>query len=144
MKIIGVIMTYNCESLVQKAIDQIPKEEFDKLICTDDGSTDNTIEIVKKNNIEFIKNNHLGYGMNLYAGMKKAFELGATHVIELHGDSQYDFTYVKEMKQNFSQGCDLVLGNRFFSRFVNFIFGSEVIISLIIKLSPGPPANINS
>ena len=45
MKIIGVIMTYNCESLVQKAIDQIPKEEFDKLICTDDGSTDNTIEI---------------------------------------------------------------------------------------------------
>ena len=56
MKIIGIIMTYNCESLVQKAIDQIPKEEFDKLICTDDGSTDNTIEIVKKNNIEFIKN----------------------------------------------------------------------------------------
>ena len=130
MKIIGVIMTYNCESLVQKAIDQIPKEEFDKLICTDDGSTDNTIEIVKKNNIEFIKNNHLGYGMNLYAGMKKAFELGATHVIELHGDSQYDFTYVKEMKKNFSEGCDLVLGNRFFNFKEPLVNGMPIYIYL--------------
>ncbi len=113
MKIIGVIMTYNCEELVQNAIDQIPKDEFDKLICTDDGSTDNTIEVIKKNNIQYIVNNHLGYGKNLYAGMKKAFELGATHVIELHGDSQYDFSQVKEMKEKFSDGCDLVLGNRF-------------------------------
>jgi glycosyltransferase involved in cell wall biosynthesis len=114
MKIIGVIMTYNCESFVQNAIDQIPKDKFDEIICTDDGSTDNTIEVIKKNNIKFIENNHLGYGMNLYAGMKKAFELGATHVVELHGDSQYDFSYVKEMKSKFSDGFDLVLGNRFY------------------------------
>ncbi len=115
MKIIGVIMTYNCEKFVQNAIDQIPKDEFDSLICTDDGSTDNTIEIIKKNNIEYIVNDHLGYGKNLYAGMKKAFELGATHVIELHGDSQYDFSSVKEMKDKFIQRNDLVLGNRFFN-----------------------------
>ena len=38
--------------------------------------------------------------MNLFSGMKKAFALGATHVVELHGDSQYDFSYVKEMKKN--------------------------------------------
>ena len=48
MKIIGVIMTYNCESFVQNAIDQIPKDKFDEIICTDDGSTDNTIEVIKK------------------------------------------------------------------------------------------------
>ena len=53
MKIIGVIMTYNCEQFVQKAIDRIPKQYFDQLICTDDGSTDKTIEVVKKNSIEF-------------------------------------------------------------------------------------------
>ena len=114
MKIIGVIMTYNCVEFVQHAINQIPKEEFDDILCTDDGSTDDTIEVIKKNNIKYIINNHLGYGMNLHAGMKKAFELGATHVVELHGDSQYDFRYVKEMKIKFSEGYDLVLGNRFF------------------------------
>lgn len=115
MKIIGVIMTYNCEQFVQKAIDRIPKQYFDQLICTDDGSTDKTIEVVKKNSIEFIINNHSGYGMNLFSGMKKAFELGATHVVELHGDGQYDFSYVKDMKDNFLNGSDLVLGNRFFN-----------------------------
>ena len=52
--------------------------------------------------------------MNLFSGMKKAFALGATHVVELHGDSQYDFSYVKEMKKKFNEGNDLVLGNRFF------------------------------
>ena len=60
MKIIGVIMTYNCEQFVQKAIDRIPKKYFDQLICTDDGSTDKTIEVVKKNSIElstFLKEN---------------------------------------------------------------------------------------
>ena len=115
MKIIGVIMTYNCEQFVQKAIDRIPKQYFDQLICTDDGSTDKTIEVVRKNNIEFIINNHSGYGMNLFSGMKKAFELGATHVVELHGDGQYDFSYVKDIKDNFLNGSDLVLGNRFFN-----------------------------
>lgn len=114
MKIIGVIMTYNCGELVQNAINQIPKEEFDQIICTDDGSTDNTLEVIKKNNIQYIQNSHLGYGMNLFSGMKKAFALGATHVVELHGDSQYDFSYVKEMKKKFNEGNDLVLGNRFF------------------------------
>ena len=115
MKIIGIIMTYNCENFVQKAIDQIPHNEFDEIICTDDGSTDGTIDIIKKNNLKFVENNHLGYGMNLYSGMKKAFELGATHVVELHGDSQYDFSYVKDMKNKFNEGFDLVLGNRFFN-----------------------------
>ena len=33
--------------------------------------------------------------------MKKAFELGATHIVELHGDSQYDFSQVKKMKEKF-------------------------------------------
>ena len=72
MKIIGVLMTYNCGDFVQNAINQIPKNEFDEIICTDDGSTDNTIDVIK-NNIQYVVNNHLGYGMNLFAGMKKAF-----------------------------------------------------------------------
>ena len=114
-KIIGVLLTYNCENLVQKAINNIPKEEFDDLICSDDGSKDNTIQIVEKNNIKVLRNEHKGYGGNLFAGMKKAFEMGATHVVELHGDGQYDFNQVKFMKKKFDEGADLVLGNRFYN-----------------------------
>ena len=45
-KVIGVLLTYNCENLVQKAINNIPREEFDDLISSDDGSKDKTIQIV--------------------------------------------------------------------------------------------------
>ena len=40
--------------------------------------------------------------------------MGATHVVELHGDGQYDFKQVKFMKK-FDCGADLVLGNRFYN-----------------------------
>ena len=113
-KVIGVLLTYNCENLVQKAINNIPREEFDDLICSDDGSKDNTIQIVEKNNIEVLRNKHKGYGGNLCRN-KKAFEMGATHVVELHGDGQYDFKQVKFMKKKFDCGADLVLGNRFYN-----------------------------
>ena len=36
-------MTYNCENLVDKAVSKIPISDLDKLICTDDGSSDNTV-----------------------------------------------------------------------------------------------------
>ena len=114
-KVIGVLLTYNCENLVQKAINKIPKNEFDDLICSDDGSKDNTALIVEKNNIKVLRNEHKGYGGNLFAGIKKAFEMGATHVVELHGDGQYDFNQVKFMKKKFDDGADLVLGNRFYN-----------------------------
>lgn len=114
-KIIGVLLTYNCEKLVQKAIDNIPFSEFDEIICSDDGSLDNTSELVKKNNIKILNNKHRGYGGNLFAGMSEAFKMGATHVIELHGDGQYDFGQVKFMKEKFHLGADLVLGNRFYN-----------------------------
>ena len=42
MKIIGLILTYNCENLVQKSIDKIPKNTLDEIICSDDESSDNT------------------------------------------------------------------------------------------------------
>ena len=114
-KVIGVLLTYNCENLVQKAINKIPKDEFDDLICSDDGSKDNTTQIVEKNNIKVLRNEHKGYGGNLFAGMRKAFEMGATHVVELNGDGQYDFNQVKFMKNKFDDGADLVLGNRFYN-----------------------------
>ena len=106
-------MTYNCEKVVEKAISKIPKDKLHKLICTDDGSIDRTVEIVKSHGIGVVENNHLGYGANLFSGMKKAFALGATHVVEIHGDGQYDYNQIEPLKK-FETGADLVLGDRFY------------------------------
>ena len=143
-KVIGILMTYNCAQVVQNAIDKLPKEEFDDIICTDDGSTDNTIEIIKKNDIKFIQNNHSGYGGNLFSGMKKSFEMGATHVVELHGDGQYDFGQIRAMKIKFKEGKDLILGNRFYDYKQPFkdgmpfyIYIGNVFLTLMGKIGLG-------
>ena len=115
MKLIGVLMTYNCESLVDKAISKIPISELDELICTDDGSTDGTVKKIKEKNITVVENIHNGYGSNLFSGLKKAFASGATHVVEIHGDGQYDYNQIKEMKKIFQENTDLILGDRFYN-----------------------------
>jgi|TARA_B110000211_G_C13865192_1_gene458340 glycosyltransferase involved in cell wall biosynthesis len=115
-KKIGVILTYNCENLIQKTIDSIPKNFFDEVICSDDGSTDGTISILKKNNISTYSHPHLGYGSNLYKGMEIAFKkYDADYVYELHGDAQYDFQSVNFADDEFKKNnFDLILGNRFY------------------------------
>ena len=116
MKLTGVILTYNCERLVQKAIDKIPKNILHEIICIDDASIDNTKEVVEKNNILFFTHEHKGYGGNLFEGLKIAFKRGATHVIEIHGDGQYDLNRIIDVKEMLEKDntIDLILGNRFY------------------------------
>ena len=90
MKLFGLILTFNCERFIEKTLRQIPKNKFAKIICSDDGSSDNTKRKIIENNIEFLSHEHFGYGGNLLFGLKKAFEMGATHVVEIHGDGYKD------------------------------------------------------
>jgi glycosyltransferase involved in cell wall biosynthesis len=112
-RIIGVIMTYNCAGLVARAFRNIPRECFDEIICVDDGSTDDTVAVASRLGISVFTHPHTGYGGNLFFGFRKALEMGATHIIELHGDGQYDFAAVPETLERLAGGCDLILGNRY-------------------------------
>ena len=112
-KIFGLIMTYNCASLVEKAYRSLPKECFDNIICTDAGSIDNSVEVARDLGIQVFTHPHTGYGGNLFFGLKKAFELGATHVIEIHGDGQYSTSQIPLTISKLESGCDLILGNRY-------------------------------
>jgi glycosyltransferase involved in cell wall biosynthesis len=114
IKLFGLILTYNCEKFIEKAIEKIPREKFDKIICSDDGSEDKTEDLVKKNKIDFFKNQHSGYGGNLLNGLKIAFEMGATHVVEIHGDGQYELNNINDVIVLLNKRADLILGNRFF------------------------------
>ena len=115
MKTVGIIMTYNCARLVENTYRKLPKQLFDEIILVDDGSKDNTIEVAEHLGIKAFTHPHTGYGGNLFFGLRKALELGGTHMIELHGDGQYDFSAVPEAIKKLQGGCDLILGNRFYS-----------------------------
>ena len=116
MKLTGLILTYNCENLVQKAINNIPKNILYEVICIDDESKDNTRKVIEKNNISFFTHKHTGYGGNLFEGLKIAFKRGATHVVEIHGDGQYDLSKITDVYKILKNdnSIDLILGNRFY------------------------------
>ncbi len=117
MKIIALILTYNSEKFIGNVLDKIPKDFFDEIICSDDGSKDQTVEIIEKRNFKLIKSlQNNGYGSNLFQGLKKCFDEEATHVVEIHGDGQYDLNFIPEMFEKFKENNDLVLGNRFYKK----------------------------
>jgi glycosyltransferase involved in cell wall biosynthesis len=112
-RVIGVLMAYNCSRLIERAYRSIPTECFDDIVCVDDGSTDDTVRVASALGIPVFTHPHAGYGGNLFFGFRKALEMGATHIIELHGDGQYDFSAVPAALKRLSEGYDLILGNRY-------------------------------
>ena len=113
-KVIAVIMTYNCGLLAERTYKRLPKEPFQQIICVDDGSTDNSVNLMEQFGIPVFTHAHAGYGGNILFGLRKAIELGATHIVEIHGDGQYDFASIIPALNKLDAGYDLILGNRFY------------------------------
>lgn len=115
-KVIGVILAYNVAKMLPRAIERIPKGVLNDLIVMDDGSKDGTYEVAKKLGLKVFRHEpNRGYGGNLKAGMKKALEMGADYIVEIHGDGaqfnpesiNFAMPYMKEGK------AQLILGSRF-------------------------------
>lgn len=110
----GVILTHNCASFLPEVYARIPKEHFDRIILADDASSDDTMKVARELGIEAYTHPHGGYGGNLKFALRKAVELGADCMIEIHGDGQYDFFSVAYAVPKLQGGTDLILGNRFY------------------------------
>jgi glycosyltransferase involved in cell wall biosynthesis len=74
MKISVIIPTYNRASFLEKTIESVLNQtkEVDELIVIDDGSSDNTQEIVKKYNIKYIYQENNGVSSARNCGIKNA------------------------------------------------------------------------
>lgn len=112
-KAICVILAYNCARMLENTYRRIPKDSVDRIILVDDGSTDNTLAEAKRLGIESYSHPNLGYGGNIKYSIKKALELGAEYIVDLHGDGQYDPAAIPAALEKAREGNDLVLGTRF-------------------------------
>ena len=112
-KVIGVILAYKHASFLESLYQKLPLDILDEVIITNDESGDTTEEIARKLGIPCFSHSQLGYGGNMKYGMKKALERGADYVVEIHGDGQYDPSFIHPALEKMKQGCDLVLGTRF-------------------------------
>ena len=98
-KIIVTIIAYNASLTLQKLFESIPKDWVDSIIISDDCSHDNTFEIAKSfpDVIATQTPKKLHMGGNLKWVYKKALEYGADIVIVLHGDDQYDSSFIPKL-----------------------------------------------
>ncbi len=112
-KIIGVILAYKCANFLEDLQKKLPMDVLDEVFITNDESGDDTEEVAQKLGIKCFSHPKFGYGGNMKYGMNKAIELGGDYIVEIHGDGQYDVSFIKPAIEKMNQGYGLVLGSRF-------------------------------
>lgn len=139
-KVVVVMPAYNAESTLKKTLYDIPVEYVDEIILVDDNSRDKTIEvtkdIVKNSNIFYLDEgdkltrsedkipvsifrhaNNRGYGGNQKTCYTEALKRGATIIVMLHPDYQYDPKLIKYFVEFIEDGYfDVILGSRIRTR----------------------------
>jgi len=120
-----VIPAYNEEENIEAVIDswyQVISSHNDdgrsKLVVIDDGSKDNTLEVVKSmvvqdkyEHLEVITKANGGHGSSIYFGYQYAIESGADYVFQTDSDGQ---TLPEEFEEfwNMRTKADAIIGNR--------------------------------
>lgn len=146
MDILLIIPAYNEQDNILKVCKKIEKynknttQKLDYLVIND-GSTDNTSNILKVNKLNYINLVHnLGIGGAVQTGYKYAYENGYDIAIQFDGDGQHDINYVSKICEPIIRGqADMVIGSRYLNKSESSFqstfmrrFGSN-IISFFIK-----------
>lgn len=99
------------EVCIKKAKGFLEKHDINgEVLIADNGSTDGSQEIAKKNGARVVNINEKGYGSALRGGCNNAY---GKYVIMGDADDSYDFTNLMPFVEKLREGYDLVMGNRF-------------------------------
>lgn len=117
-KIFIVLPAYNAARTLERTVAEIPPEYRQNLILTDDCSTDNTVEVARSLGLQVIVHErNKGYGGNQKTCYKAALEQGATVMVMLHPDHQYDASIIPQLVQPIiDKKAEAVFGSRMLGR----------------------------
>lgn len=111
-----IIPAYNESGNIEKTINMIQNHtpEFDYVIIND-CSTDNTLEICKKNQYNVIDLPiNLGIGGAVQTGYQYALKHNYKYAVQVDGDGQHNPEYIRKMLQTIkTENVDMVIGSRF-------------------------------
>lgn len=151
MKVFIIVPCYNEEKRISNVLERIKKLDLDKkIIVVDDGSSDNTCEILRDNFEDILLLEHsanLGKGAALKTGCEAAIKLGGEVVVFIDADGQHPSEVIPQMiKKLRRDNLDLVfasrkielsrmplvffLGNKFLTNIINFTSGVYLSDSL--------------
>lgn len=109
-----VMPAYNAEKTLERTFKDIPSHIVEEVLLVDDFSKDNTVNIAERLGLNIIRHDrNKGYGANQKTCYTYALNKGATIIILLHPDYQYDPTKIPQLIRPIQQGkADMVLGSR--------------------------------
>lgn len=110
-----VIPAYNEATVIQYVIDEIQSAGDYRIIIVDDGSKDNTGNVVSKNhNVLYLRHKlNRGKGAATKTGIMAANMMGAGVVVTMDGDGQHDPADIERLIQPIrNKDFDVVLGSR--------------------------------
>jgi glycosyltransferase involved in cell wall biosynthesis len=113
-RIVIVMPAYNAARTLEDTFRAIPAGYYDEIVVVDDHSRDDTLERARQLNLKAIRHPHnVGYGGNQKTCYMEALRDGASIVVMLHPDGQYDPSIIPEMIRPIREGrADMVLGSR--------------------------------
>jgi len=113
-KVVIVMPAYNAARTLEDTFRAIPEGYYDGVLVVDDHSQDDTTELARRLNLKAIRHPHnVGYGGNQKTCYMEALRDGASIVVMLHPDGQYDPKIIPAMIQPIREGrADMVLGSR--------------------------------
>lgn len=149
-KVLIIIPAYNEEKNIKETYNTIIqynkkyKTNFD-IIVINDGSYDNTENILKENKIPYISLvTNLGIGGAVQTGYKYALENNYDIAIQFDGDGQHDVNCIEDIiKPITEKKVNMVIGSRFVTKNSSEFKSSNFrrigirIISMIIKIKTG-------
>ncbi|MGH7643888.1 MAG: glycosyltransferase family 2 protein [Candidatus Dormibacteria bacterium] len=111
-----VVMPAFCaEQTLEKTIAFLPREGIDHLLLVDDASPDGTVALAVALGLDVRRHErNAGYGANQKTCYTEALALGATAVVLLHPDFQYDPGSIPALLDPIRAGtADMTFGSRF-------------------------------
>ncbi len=137
MKLIIQIPCYNEEQTLPVTLRDLPRElpgiSSIEWLVIDDGSTDNTVQVARKNGVHHIVSNskNLGLAKTFMKGLQTALELGADIIVNTDADNQYRGSCVKDLVAPIIAGnAEMVIGARPIFANTNFSFIKKILQSL--------------
>ncbi len=144
LKVLVVIPCYNEAENIERVIKDIQSHVDYDYVIVNDGSKDNTLEILNKNHFSYISL-PVNYGLasSVQTGFKYAYQHDYDVVIQFDGDGQHQAKYLKELVCEIEKGNDIVIGSRFVHKKKNFsarMIGNR-LLTFFIFLATGKHIN---
>lgn len=141
MKTLVVIPAYNEALNIEKTVHDLEINAPDvDYVVVNDGSKDNTLEVLKKNHFNYIDGFcNLGLFGAVQTGFKLALKEDYDVVIQFDGDGQHSAKYIEPLVKEIEKGNSIVIGSRFVDEkkpFTARMIGSRFIAGAI-KLVTG-------